>query len=58
MSREENTKTKSFKKCQSATFEIDGHTYTIGMNSTPGKTEFSIQRNLGRSLRRSVLIIN
>lgn len=23
---------KLFKKCQSATFQIDGHTYTIGMN--------------------------
>lgn len=24
---------KLFKKCQSATFQIDGHTYTIGMNT-------------------------
>ena len=23
---------KIFKKCQSATFQIDGHTYTIGMS--------------------------
>lgn len=23
---------KLFKKCQSATFQIDGHTYTIGMS--------------------------